>query len=75
MKYAMPLSSDYTLVCKEYKTARKSVYYNMQQSVVQIADFRRSQAGAEIRTALIAVGAPCLCDLNGNRKKARPGYI
>jgi len=45
---------------------RKSVYCNMQQSVVQIADFRRSQAGAEIRTALIAVGAPCLCDLSRN---------
>lgn len=45
---------------------RKSVYYNMQQSVVQIADFRRSQAGAEIRTAIIAVGAPCLCDLSRN---------
>ena len=45
---------------------RKSVYCNMQQSVVQIADFRRSQAGAEIRTALIAVGATCLCDLSRN---------
>ena len=35
MKYAMPLSRDYTLVCKEHKTARKSVYYNMQQSAVK----------------------------------------
>lgn len=32
----------------------------MQQSVVLIADFRRSQDGTEIRTALIAVGAPML---------------